>query len=142
MNVLEIETTESVKNLIESYPSKPAKRLKELRALILQAADESAWVDRLEETLKWGEPSYLAKHGSTVRMDWKGKNPDQFALYFKCTSRLVPTFREIFPGVFEFEGNRAIVFDLDAELPEKELKQCIRAALEYHKVKHLPLLGM
>ena len=40
----------------------------------------------LEETLKWGEPSYLVKKGSTIRMDWKSKAPNQYAMYFKCTN--------------------------------------------------------
>ena len=59
--------------------------------------------EKLEETLKWGEPSYLTKYGSTVRMDWKEKNPEQFAVYFKCTSALVPTFKTIYKDKFKFE---------------------------------------
>jgi hypothetical protein len=110
--------------------------------LVLEAAAEIDGLQKLEETLKWGEPSYLTKHGSTVRMDWKAKAPDQYAIYFKCTSKLVPTFREIYPSEFTYEGNRALVFSLDEELPEVALKHCIKVALTYHKVKHLPLLGM
>ena len=74
-------------------------------------------------------------------MDWKEKKPDQVALYFKCTSKLVPTFKELYKDTFAFEDNRAIVFKLDDKLPEAELKQCISMALKYHKLKHLPLLG-
>jgi len=95
----------------------------------------------LEETLKWGEPSYLTKNGSTVRIDWKEKKPNQFAMYFKCTSKLVPTFKKIYANTFEFEGNRAIIFKLNNKIPEKELKHCISMALTYHKIKHIPLLG-
>ena len=142
MNKVLVKINGPVKDVLDSYPDRAAERLEELRAIILEAAEESQWVEKLEETLKWGEPSYLAKHGSTVRIDWKVKSPDQFAIYFKCTSKLVPTFREIFPNTFQFEGNRAIVFALDDQIPISELKQCIKAALEYHKVKHLPLLGM
>jgi len=142
VNKVQIQTTRPVQYVFDSYPDRATERLKELRTIILEAAEESQWVEKLEETLKWGEPSYLAKHGSTVRIDWKAKSPDQFAIYFKCTSKLVPTFREIFPNTFHFEGNRAIVFGLDEEIPKSELKQCIKAAIEYHKVKHLPLLGL
>ncbi|MDX1409348.1 MAG: DUF1801 domain-containing protein, partial [Saprospiraceae bacterium] len=88
------------------------------------------------------EPSYLAKHGSTLRMDWKSKTPQQYALYFKCTSRLVETFKLMFGNTFKYEGNRAIVFQLDDHLPKHELKACIISTLLYHKVKHLPTLGM
>jgi len=137
-----LKPSDSVQSLIDSYPDRAALRLRELRKIVLDAAAESRWVDELEETLKWGEPSYMAKYGSTVRMDWKPKKPDEFAIYFKCTSKLVPTFRELFPNHFRFDGNRAIIFGLEDEIPKTELKHCIKAALEYHKVKHLPLLGM
>lgn len=113
-----------------------------LRKLVLEAASEMEGLTSLEETLKWGEPSYLAKNGSTLRMDWKEKKPDQYALYFKCTSKLVETFKEVFHDQFTYEGNRAIVFKLDHPIPERELKECIKAALGYHKVKHLPRLGI
>jgi len=139
---MQIRSTKPVQKLINSYPPRAAKRLGELRQLIIETAEESQWVENLEETLKWGEPSYISKYGSTIRIDWKPKRPTEFAIYFKCTSRLVPTFRELFPNRFRFDGNRAIIFNLDEGLPKHELKLCIKAALEYHKVKHLPLLGV
>ena len=112
-----------------------------LRKLVLETAETINGLDTLEETLKWGEPSYLTKHGSTVRMDWKSKTPNQYAIYFKCTSKLVETFKAIYKDTFQFEGNRAIVFQMDDKIPEAELKHCISLALNYHKIKHLPLLG-
>ena len=75
-------------------------------------------------------------------MDWKTKAPDQYALYFKCTSRLVETFKWVHKGRFQFEDSRAIVFKLTDTVPTGALKQCIATALTYHKVKKLPLLGM
>ena len=112
-----------------------------LRELVLETASEIEGIEVLEETLKWGEPSYLTKHGSTLRMDWKAKKPEQYALYFKCTSQLVPTFRTLFDNRFTYEGNRAIVFKVNENVPEKEIRECIRMTLNYHKIKHLPLLG-
>lgn len=122
------------------YPKTIAAKLNYLRELILETANESA-IGELEETLKWGEPSYLAKKGSTIRMDWKAKTPNQYAMYFKCTSKLVETFREVYGNQFKYEKNRAIVFELEDEVPKEELKECIRLALQYHSLKHLPLLG-
>lgn len=108
---------------------------------MLKTAGEIEGLDTIEETLKWGEPSYLTKHGSTLRMDWKEKKPDQYAMYFKCTSKLVPTFQMVFGDRFNYETTRAIVFGLDEEIPVEDLKKCISMTLRYHKVKNLPLLG-
>jgi len=131
----------TVKDVFDAYPPKVRPRLLHLRKLVFQVASETEGVIQLEETLKWGEPNYLTKYGSTLRMDWKAKTPDQYAMYFKCTSRLVPTFKKLYGDVFTFEGIRAIVFKLDEAVPDAELKHCITMALTYHKVKHLPLLG-
>ena len=127
--------------VFHNYPSTVQEKLRYLRTLVLKVAEELEGLEKLEETLKWGEPSYLTKYGSTVRMDWKVKKPDQFAIYFKCTSKLVPTFKLLYKDKFDFEGNRAIVFKIDDQIPEEELKHCISLALNYHKIKQLPLLG-
>ncbi|MBT8275688.1 MAG: DUF1801 domain-containing protein [Bacteroidia bacterium] len=138
---MELRTDPRVKDVFDSYPELARDRLNHLRDLILATASEIDGIGTLEETLKWGEPSYLAKHSSTIRIDWKEKSPDQYAIYFKCTSKLVPTFKIIHKNKFNYEGNRAIVFSLDDKIPEAALKQCIGMALTYHKVKQLPLLG-
>ena len=125
----------------EKYPKHIIPKLNKLRALIMETAKDCN-IEEIEEALKWGEPSYLVKKGSTIRMDWKTKTPDQYAMYFKCTSKLVLTFKEVFGDTFNYETTRAIVFKLEDKLPEHELKQCIAAALNYHRLKGKPLLGM
>ena len=131
-----------VKKVFLAYPPQVREKMEFLRSLVMEVAQDSEGISTIEETLKWGEPSYLVKKGSTIRMDWKSKSPHQYALYFKCTSSLVPTFRSLYEGLFHFEGNRAIVFSLDDDIPVPELKSCITSALHYHKVKHLPSLGI
>lgn len=138
---MELISDSRVKEVFEKYPESVKTQLLDLRDLVLNTASEIDGLEKLEETLKWGEPSYLTKHGSTIRMDWKKKNPEHFALYFKCTSRLVETFKILYKDILKFEGTRAIVFQLDEKSPKKELKHCITLALTYHKVKHLPMLG-
>lgn len=113
-----------------------------LRELVYEAASEISLINSIEETLRWGKPSYITKIGSTLRMDWKEKTSNQYALYFKCTSKLVPTFKNVFGGRFQYEGTRAIIFKLDEEIPKEEVKLCIKTALSYHKIKHLENLGM
>ncbi len=128
--------------IFKNYPDGVQEKMLRLRQLVFETAEEMDDIQTLEETLKWGEPSYLTQHGSTLRMDWKEKKPNQYALYFQCTSRLVETFRMVFNKEFNYEGNRAIVFHLDEEIPISALKACIKATLIYHKVKHLPTLGI
>jgi len=125
--------------VINGYSPVVQKKLHFLRKLIIDAAEELELA--LEETIKWGEPSYITKKGSTIRIDWKPKKPDQYAIYFKCTSKLVNTFKEIYGDQFRYETTRAIVFAFDDEIPEQSLKECIGMALQYHDLKHLPLLG-
>jgi len=140
--MLKINVTKDVAAQINTYPTPYKKKLKYLRKLIIETAKEIPEIKEIEETLKWNEPAYLVKKGSTIRIDWKPKNPDQYAMYFKCTSKLVQTFRSVFGDKFNYEKNRAILFKLEDTIPEKELKQCIGAALQYHLVKELPELGI
>ncbi|SFU15446.1 protein of unknown function (DU1801) [Algoriphagus locisalis] len=138
---MELKSNPEVELVFSNYPDSVRDKMLNLRKLVLEVAEEIE-LNSLEETLKWGEPSFLAKKGSTIRMDWKAKSPEQYAMYFKCTSKLVPSFRLAYDEIFEYEGNRAVVFKLDEEIPEAELKNCIKAALTYHQVKNLPMLGL
>ena len=142
MNDLSLKSNSEVESVFNNYPDSVRDKMLALRELVIETAKETDGIDALEETLKWGEPSYLTKIGSTIRMDWKPKSPDQYAIYFQCTSRLVETFKLIFSDTFHFEGKRAIIFQLKDEVPKEELKLCIRAALTYHKVKHMMTLGI
>jgi hypothetical protein len=128
--------------VFEHYPKHIQKKLWFLRQLILDTASETEGVNTVEETLKWGEPSYVTKSGSTIRIDWKKSSPHQYAMYFNCNTMLIDTFKEIYRDKFNYEGNRAIVFDENDEIPVDELKQCILSSLTYHTRKHLPMLGI
>lgn len=131
----------NVRDKFSSYPEHIREKLLFLRKLVLDTADEIEGIDEVEETLKWGEPSYVTKSGSTVRMDWKEVTPDQYAMYFHCLTSLVPTFRQLYGDTLRFEGDRAIVFHEDDDIPVEALTHCIELSLLYHKVKHLPMLG-
>jgi hypothetical protein len=139
---LSITTNPDVKTVFEKYPVEVRLKIENLRRIIFETANEIEEITQLEETLKWGEPSYLAKKGSTIRIDWKPKTPEQYAMYFSCSTTLVETFKKVYENTFEFEGKRAIVFQLDEEIPEKEFKNCIRAALTYHRIKNIDKLGL
>ena len=120
------------------YPPAVRKKMLALRALIFDVAANTEGVGELQETLKWGEPAYVTarmKTGSTVRMDWKAKSPERYFVYFNCNTELVDTFRTLFPKELKFEGNRAIVFNLNDRITKDALAVCIAASLTYHSKK-------
>ncbi len=122
----------------DAYPPAFRKKLLALRKLILETAAATEGVGEIEETLKWGEPAYLTsetKSGSTIRIDWKARDPDRYAMYFHCQTSLVADFRERFGDRLRCEGNRSIVFEKDEALPTQVLATCIAAALTYHRAK-------
>lgn len=142
MEPLKIIRNPDVKNKFTSYPDEVKRKLNDLRDLIFEVARAQEDIEWIEETLKWGEPSYLTKKGSTIRIDWKEKAPGQYAMYFKCTSKLVPTFKALFGNTFTYENNRAILFKMDDKVSKTDLKKCIELALRYHSIKMKPLLGV
>ena len=132
----------NVAKTFQSYPRNIRRKLMYLRQLIFDVASGTSDIGKVEETLKWGEPSYLVKGGSTVRIGWKESRPEYYAMYFNCNTKLVDTFKEIYSDSFNFEGNRAIVFHRRDNVPAGALKHCIALSLQYHEIKHLPLLGV
>ena len=120
--------------VFRSYPPSTRRKLGRLRDLIFETAASTDGVGPITETLKWGEPAYLtveSKSGSTIRIGWKESTPDQYAMYFICRTNLVDTFRTLCPEL-SFDGNRAILFNEDEELPLEAVSKCIAIALTYH----------
>ena len=119
------------------YPKRMRTKLLALRRLILDTARTTDGVGPLEETLKWGQVSYLtseSKSGSTIRIDQVKSEPERYALYFHCQTNLVETFRELYPELV-YGGNRCILLDAAKELPKAALSHCVALALTYHANK-------
>ncbi len=135
-----MQITHSVQQKINDYPNKVKEALLGIRTLILEVAEQQGLGD-VEETLKWGEPSYVIKEGSTIRYDWKEKTPEQYYIFFNCKTKLVDTFRELYSSELTFQDNRAIVLNINEKIPKNVIRHCIELSLNYKKIKHLPLLG-
>lgn len=121
--------------LFESYPKEIKAKLLFLRRLIFDVASRTNGVGELEETLKWGQPSYLTtqtKSGSLVRIDQIKSQEGKYAMFFHCQTTLVDSFKEMYRGQLEFGGNRSIIFDVKDRVPIDELSHCISMALTYH----------
>lgn len=129
-----------IQKKIECYPSVAKERFLSIRSVIYQVAEEES-LGVVNESLKWGEPSYSAKGGSPIRIDWKPKYPHQISLYVNCNTCLLETYRELFGEILECKGNREITLSLEQPIPMQALRSCIYMALRYHQLKHLPLLG-
>lgn len=131
-------STPAVAQAFAAFPADVRPKLRALRTLIYATARRTPGVGSLEETLKWGQPSYLTtatKSGSTIRLDAVRAVPGRYALYVHCQTTLLATFREKFGAAFSYEGNRALLFDAATPVPEQELTACITLALTYHLKK-------
>lgn len=119
----------------DAYPASNRKRLMALRSLILETADQHPEIGKLEETLKWGEPSYLPKKkniGSTVRLNWRPAYGEKVGLFVMCSTSLISEFKTHYPDELEFEGKRCVWVPLKGSLPIEPLRHCIALALTYH----------
>ena len=128
---------------IAPYSPKVRRRLGELRKLILSTARSLEGAGEITQALRWGQFSFLtleSSSGSTVRIDSKRNDTETVAIYFHCQSGLIEHFKELYPDQLKYEGQRAIVLNADAPLPEATLRHCISLALTHH-LRKLPAKG-
>ena len=70
--------------VFDAYPGEIKPKLMFLRQLIFDVASRTNGVGELEETLKWGQPSYLTtqtRSGSLVRIDQIKSQEGKYAMY-------------------------------------------------------------
>ena len=126
----------AVAAVFAAYPEPLRGRLLELRALIFETAAMADGVGPLDETLKWGQPSYLTtqpKSGTTLRIDRAKSDSHDYAVYFNCRTTLAETFRELYGEELVVGGNRSLLFRTDQLLPEQAVRHCLALALTYHR---------
>lgn len=140
-----------VQQVYQAYAPAKKQALLALRELVFEVAGAHEKIGEIEEALKWGQPSFLTKTGSTIRLDQiksdkikdseKGSEKDsedvspRIVMYFICTTHLVDRFSEIYPDTFSYEGGRAIHFEIGKPFDIDALKHCIAMALT-HKLKN------
>lgn len=115
------------------WPQAARRRLTTVRALVLAAASAQK-VGPLIETLKWGQPAFLARPscGTTVRLDGR-HSPDHCAILVHCGTTLVDGWRERFAAELDFDRNRAIVLPTTGPLAREAIVECLTMALTYHR---------
>jgi hypothetical protein len=117
---------------LAGYAGVALQQLRPLRRMVLETA-AAIGVGAIEESLKWGEPSYAPLRkgvGSSVRI--APRKDGKVSMNFICHTGLVAKFRELYPDRLAFEGNRTIIIDPAAPLPGPELRHCVALALTYH----------
>ncbi len=125
----------AVEQAFNAFPPAIRNHLLEVREIIFEVAGQTDDVGKIEETLKWGEPSYLTSQsgsGTTIRISTVKNSPDKFGIYFNCQTTLIEDFRQLYRHEFEFDGKRALTFKVGQALPLEPLKHCIALALTYH----------
>jgi hypothetical protein len=125
----------AVRSVLDGLPVGIRTRLLDMRRLIFETAQGTGGVGEMCETLKWGDPAYLPQApriGTTIRMNALRGSAEQYALFFNCRTTLVETFRELYPAELRFDGKRAILFNVQDEIPAPAVGHCIALALTYH----------
>ena len=125
----------AVSAVFETYPPQAKDLLLAVRTLVFDTAANLKNVGAVTETLKWGEPAYLTKSGTTIRLAWSPKRADSVGLFVNCQTTLVETWREHYGDQLNLVGNREIRLFLDQTPTEAPLRHCIAMALTYHRRK-------
>lgn len=119
----------------EGLPAALSEKLLRLRGLILDIASADPDIGPLEETLKWGQPAFLTSasgSGTTVRIHRHKQSTETYALYVHCQTDLIERYQQLYRETLTFDGKRAVVFDVNDELPVDAVRHCITMALTYH----------
>lgn len=123
----------NIENKYNSYPPEYQTPLLRIRQLIYEVASKIPAVGEIEESLKWGQPSYKSKLGTPIRLD--RFDDGKVAVFVHCQTTLIEEFKSLFRETLEFSKNRAIIIDIHKELPISELALFIEKALLYHDKK-------
>jgi len=132
-------TKKDIDNIFNNFSKNICKKMLFIRELIFQIAEEHDIIGEIEETLKWGNPSYLTnrpRSGTTIRLSDIPVLENKYAISVHCQTSLVYEFKEVFPSL-EYDGNRSIILDVNKTFPTEAIKHFIYLALTYHyRKKH------
>lgn len=125
----------AVKAVFDAYDPVVRERMLALRQCLFDVAAENPAIGPIEETLKWGQPSYLTpktKSGTTVRFDAIAKEPGTIGLYVHCQTTLADTYRTLYGDELDIDGKRCVKLGPNIKLPSQPISHCIELALTYH----------
>jgi hypothetical protein len=126
-------TNPKVQAAFDAFPAAARETAMVLRDLIFDEAAQNNAVGALDETLKWGQPSYLttaSKSGTTLRIGVPKQGG--CAIYAHCATTVISSYAEAFSDRDVIEGNRAVHFASARDLAPDRIRLLIRHALTYH----------
>jgi hypothetical protein len=121
--------------LFATYSEEVRNKLLAIRKLIFDIANEHEKIGEIVETIKWEVPSYLTvkpKSGITIRLDPCSSKIEKFGIYGHCQSSFIEQCKSVFGNLFEYDGKRGILLNVNDDIPEEELRHVIYLALTYH----------
>ena len=121
----------AVKATFDEMPAPHRTGALALRQLIFDTAESIENLGPVTECLRWGQPSYVTKIGSTLRVGLP--KTGGFALFAHCQSSIIADFADLFGADFTIEGNRAVVFNSIADIQPEKLRLMIEHGLTYKR---------
>ncbi|MEM1417820.1 MAG: DUF1801 domain-containing protein [Myxococcota bacterium] len=121
-----------VREAFAAVPADAREPMLAVRDAIFATAGADARIGPLAEVLRWGEPSYRPRSsGTTVRLGWSPKRPDQWGVYVSCQTTLIEGLRATAGGALRYDGNRGVLFALGDAPPLGRLRPFLAEALTY-----------
>ncbi len=121
----------NVRDAFAAFPQPAHDTLLSLRAMIFEIG-ETLPIGRIEESTKWGQPSYATPEtnlATPIRLGLS-KTGDP-AVFTHCQTTVMSDFRALAPANMAFDGNRAVHLSVHSPPNLNELAPLIRAALTY-----------
>lgn len=118
-----------------NLPTHTAGTLFKLRDLIFKIAEKHPEIGPIEESLKWGQPSYAPQKkctGTPIRLGTIKDAPHKLGLFVHCQTDIIENFRLKHNTLFEWDKTRALIIDSTKPIPFAALETFILMALTYH----------
>ena len=123
--------TPAIKAAFAAFDADQRTGLLALRAHIFETA-ATLPIGRVEESLKWGQPSYNTpdtRAATPIRLGTT--KAGDIAIFTHCQSTVMSDFRALAPANMRFDGNRALHVSPSHPIPLDDITPLIRAALTY-----------
>lgn len=121
-------------SVTDQYPTEINEKLLYLKSIIYERAELNSKVDEIEESLKWGQLSYVSKNrsGTPIRLGTEKKMPGFYGLYVNCSTTVINDIKHIYGDIFRYDGNRGLLFKVHDQFPENQIRNVIDLILCYH----------